>query len=236
MEWYNNEDLLIYSKAPDYIYSVKIPSHINSNRVVAKFPRWASPIDTHIVDNQDGTISVIEAYEERIVVKEDKDSYETKYEDLAVKIEIYDAEYKLMSQHKVAAELPIFEGFYKGKTHNYIAFGQNNEEQNNQKEVIRIARYDKNFKRIDSVSIKGGKISTTKPFDSSSGRMAEDGNKLVFHTSRERYLTSDGKNHQSQLTMVIDTSKIKSIVVDNQVIWYMNSSGRRVFIRYLLIS
>lgn len=38
--------------------------------------------------------------------------------------------------------------------------------------------------------------------------MAEHGNTLVFHTTRKRYTTEDGLNHQSQLTLIIDTENM----------------------------
>ncbi|MGX1829719.1 hypothetical protein ACWIE6_15825 [Paenibacillus taichungensis] len=36
--------------------------------------------------------------------------------------------------------------------------------------------------------------------------MAEHDNTLIFHTARKRYTTSDGLNHQSQLTIQVNTS------------------------------
>ena len=62
--------------------------------------------------------------------------------------------------------------------------------------------------------------------------MAEDGDQLVFHTSRERYTTSDGLNHQSQLTLIVDTGAMKvlqPVVVDNKVTWYVDKKGVRTF-------
>lgn len=84
-------------------------------------------------------------------------------------------------------------------------------EENDNKEVIRIVRYDKNFNRIDSVSIRGGESFTAAPFCSASGRISEKDNELVFHTSRLRYLTGDGLNHQSQLTIIINKSTMTVI-------------------------
>src|SRR5699024_2462935 len=39
---------------------------------------------------------------------------------------------------------------------------------------------------------------------------AENENELTVHTSRERYLTDDGLNHQSQLTIILDTDTMKT--------------------------
>lgn len=41
--------------------------------------------------------------------------------------------------------------------------------------------------------------------------MAEYGDILVLHTARKRYTTDDGLNHQSQLTVMVDTSTITTL-------------------------
>ncbi len=182
--------ILLYSKVPDNAYRVETAYEARDNGLYPSFPRWKDTVTSHSIENKDGTISVIEAKEN-------------------LEIETYDSQYNHIKSNTIAYELPKFGGFYNGETYNYVAFGQNNTEEDNGKEVIRIVRYDKDFKRIDSVSIKGGESFTTKPFDAAAGRMAEYGDELVFHTSRERYKTSDGLNHQSQLTIIVDTSAMK---------------------------
>lgn len=185
---YDNKlnQLAMFSKVPDHAYRVKTGAAVESNAESSNFPRWKSTVESYLVNNSDGTVSVIEA-------------------DKEVAIETYNAKYELTATQKVAYELPLFGGFYSGVKYNYIAFGQENREEDNSKEVIRIVRYDKSFNRIDSVSVKGGESYTVVPFDAASGRMAEQGDTLVFHTSRERYTTEDGLNHQSQLTIIVNT-------------------------------
>ncbi|UPK43756.1 hypothetical protein [Paenibacillus pabuli] len=177
----------IFSKAVENTYRANVTTTINDNVVSSEFPRWKSPILSYLINNGDQTVSVVEANQ-------------------GVTIETYNTKFELIDNHKVELELPLFGGFYSGKIYNYIAFGQENKEENDDKEVIRIVRYDKNFKRIDSVSIKGGESYTINPFASGSGRMAEQDNTLIFHTARKRYTTSDGLNHQSQLTIQVNTS------------------------------
>lgn len=128
-----------------------------------------------------------------------------------IAIETYDTDDERLSKTTIPFELPIFGAFYSGKKYNYITFGENNLEEDNNKEVIRIVRYDKAFNRIDSVSIKGGESFTIRPFDCGTPRMNENGNELVLHTSRQRYTTSDGLNHQSQLTIIVDTDTMQVI-------------------------
>lgn len=160
------------------------------NIVEPYFSRWSEPIRSHLINNSDGTFSSITVDEGH------------------VRIELYNKDYEVTSSKELPLELPLYGAFYSGEKYNYIAYGQDNEEENDSKEVVRVVRYDKNFNRVDSVSIKGGESFTIQPFRSAAPRMAENGDELVLHTSRLRYATSDGKNHQSQLTLIINTSNM----------------------------
>ena len=106
-------------------------------------------------------------------------------------------------------ELPIFGAVFSGKDYNYIAYGNMNKEENSSKESIRIVKYSKEWKRISSVSLKGGKTKAIVPFHASSARFAENGNQLILHTGRLRFKSSDGLNHQSNLSVYINTATMK---------------------------
>lgn len=205
-------EIIIFSQIPQNAYRVKVEYEVNNNIVSPNFPRWGSVITSYLLNNKDKTISVIEANN-------------------LVTIETYNEQYNLIAKKSIEYELPIFGGFYSGEKYNYIAFGQDNYEENDDKEVIRIVRYDKNFKRIDSVSIKGGESITVGPFNAGSGRMAEYGNRLVFHTSRIRYTTEDGLNHQSQLTIIVNTSTMK---VTNDLGRFQSNHVSHSFAQYVL--
>lgn len=158
--------------------------------------RWSNVIENYIVNDNDGTFYSLY-----------KKSPNSNY----IYADIYDSKtYELLNTQKVETELDLFGGFYSGEKYNYIVFGQNNTEENDEKEIIRIVKYDKQFNRIDDCSIKGEESFTTKPFDAGTVRMAENGNELTIHTSRERYTTDDGLNHQSQLTIILDTDTMKT--------------------------
>ncbi|MNJ35618.1 hypothetical protein D3C77_303690 [compost metagenome] len=160
------------------------------NIVESYFSRWSDPIRSHLINNSDGTFSSITADEEH------------------VRIVSYNKNYEVTSSKELPLELQYYGAFYSGEKYNFIAYGQDNKEENDSKEVIRVVRYDKSFNRIDSVSLTGGKSFTVEPFRSAAPRMAENGDELVLHTSRLRYATSDGKNHQSQLTLIMNTSNM----------------------------
>ncbi|OKP92746.1 hypothetical protein [Paenibacillus sp. P32E] len=202
----------VFSKIPDNAYRVKTAFGAKDNGETSDFPRWKSPVTSYLVNNQDQTVSVIEANKE-------------------ITIETYNEKYELIASNKLGYELPLFGGFYSGVKYNYIAFGQENTEENNDKEVIRIVRYDKSFNRIDSVSIKGGESYTIEPFEAGSGRMAEVGDTLVLHTARKRYTTPDGLNHQSQLTIMVNTSTMK---VTNDLGRFQKNHVSHSFDQYVL--
>ncbi|WP_433945508.1 hypothetical protein [Paenibacillus sp. SN-8-1] len=211
---YNSQQnqLVMSSRTPDNAYRVAVSSETKGNAESSYFPRWKSTVSSYLVNNSDGTVSVVEAGSN-------------------ITIDTYNTRNELTATQKIAYELPLFGGFYSGKQYNYIAFGQENREENDSKEVIRIVRYDKSFKRIDSVSITGGQSYTVVPFDAGSGRMAESGNTLVFHTSRTRYTTEDKLNHQSQLTIIVNTS---NMTVTNDLGRFQENHVSHSFDQYVL--
>ena len=104
----------------------------------------------------------------------------------------------------------IFGGFFSGKSHNYLVFGQQNPKESDSVEVIRIVKYDKNWKRLSAVSIKGA--NTYIPFDAGSLRMTETGGKLYIHTCHEMYDDDNsGYHHQANMTFVIKQSTMKVV-------------------------
>lgn len=153
--------------------------------------RWASRTTEFIYDNGDGTVNVVWV---------DSDN---------VRVDTYSGDWKLLKTKVIPQELPIFGGVYFGERYNYIAFGQKNPGEDNKLEVIRLVKYDKDFNRLDSAAVSN--CFTIDPFHSGNVSMDEYGDTLVLHTARLRYLTDDGKNHQSQLTVYFDTNRMKVI-------------------------
>ncbi|CDX04942.1 Dockerin type I repeat protein [Desulfitobacterium hafniense] len=173
-------------------------------------PRWSDTQTSYLFVNSDHRLSLLNASSEDIhVVTLDKD-------------------YQLLNQQRIELELPIFGTFYSGEDYNFIAFGQINREEDDSKEVIRIVRYDKEFRRIDSVSIYGGESHTITPFDAGCGKMAQSGNELTFHTSRLCYTTKDGLNHQTSITITLD---IPSMTVKKKLESFVSHSFNQ-FVAY----
>lgn len=118
----------------------------------------------------------------------------------------YDKDLNRLSRKHVSGELPLYGGFYYDGTSYYMVTGQANEEEDDDTEVYRVTKYDKSWNRLGHASVYGG--NTVRPFWSGSCRMASDGDTLVIRTCHTMYTASDGKNHQANYTIVVDTSTI----------------------------
>lgn len=116
--------------------------------------------------------------------------------------ETYDSSFKLLNTRKLSSELSLWGGYFSGSKYNYLLFGQPNLSESDKKEVIRIVKYDKNWKRLDSCSIKGA--NTYIPFDAGNADMTETNGKLYLHTCHEMYKTEDDYHHQANCTFVIN--------------------------------
>ncbi len=124
-----------------------------------------------------------------------------------VLIENYDPKFNLLTSQKIDQELPIFGGFYSGQMYNFMVFGQSNPSFSDSVEVIRVVKYDKNWRRLDQFSLMGA--NTSVPFDFGSLRMTEAGDQLLIHTCHKMYRSSDGLCHQANMTLVLRQSDMK---------------------------
>lgn len=130
-----------------------------------------------LLDNGDGTYTVITSDQGRICVL------------------IRDALDNILWKKTLDYELPIWGNLYIGEEFNFMIFGQANPEEDDNKEVIRVVRYTKNWNRVDDARVFGQ--DTTVPFDAGSCDAVQSGDMLYIHTAHEMYKSSDGLNHQS---------------------------------------
>ncbi len=152
----------------------------------------------------------------------------------------YTKDFEFISEKKIAFELPLFGGFYSGKEFNFIVFGQTNNEENIEKEVFRVVKYDKEFNRISHASIDCNQETVYVPFGYGSCRIAEFNNELTVHTCRVMFMSNDGKRHQANRTILINTETMTTIdynqlTIDNYVSHSLNQfvhydEEKRVFV------
>ena len=135
-------------------------------------------------------------------------------------VEFYDASFTLKSTKSLDLPLSTFGGIYICSDYNFVVCGQNNKEQDNSKEVIRVIRYSKNWDNPVSCGLYGA--NTTVPFNAGSLRFARSGNNLYIRTCHEMYRSSDGLNHQANLTMLVNVSNMS--ITDS--LYAVSNSGR----------
>lgn len=153
------------------------------------FRYYGLQVTSNLFRNQDGTLTRVEFVDGK-----------------GVYIEGYtaDSEHKFLSQKLIKAELPIFGGFYASNDNYFLVFGQENPEHDDNTEVIRFVKYDKNWNRLQDARLYG--INTEKPFNFSSVRMADHEGVLYVRTGHNMY-----SGHQANMAFSINIADMKFI-------------------------
>ena len=127
---------------------------------------------------------------------------------------------KVTNKKVIKYRFPKFGGFYtKDGDEFYVVTGRDNTEENDNKVVIAIEKYNSNWKKVGVTAIRGSFTDYQKgivePFRSGACRMSESNGRLIVHTSRKLYKSEDGLNHQRNLTLLIDTNTMKLVNNDD---------------------
>lgn len=209
--------LLIHNVLPVYagkqdrgtapIFSYMIPSKdgqpsVNVQNFYRNFNYWidederlsynhisGATVNSYLIRNSVSGYSRIEAIKGKVYVEQYSENFEWK------------------ATKELEMELPIFGGCYIGEQYSFLVFGQNNLEESDDVEVLRVVKYDKDWNRLDSTSVYGA--NTRLPFASGSLRMTESKGCLYIHTAHQMYKASDGQNHQANMTFVLDTETME---------------------------
>lgn len=147
---------------------------------------WAKPVYSYLLESGSGTITRLE------------------YTGSQIALETYDTAGQLLEQQFLEPELSLFGGFYAGTEYNFFVFGQPNAQEEDGREVLRVVRYTKDWKRLDAVGLCGA--NTTVPFSAGSLCMVQYGDMLYIRTSHQMYRTSDGQCHQANLSLAVQIS------------------------------
>ena len=123
-------------------------------------------------------------------------------EDKGVVVAYYDSNYRLLERRVIPEELPLFGGFHETDEFYFLVTGKQNPKEKKGAEVFRVTKYDKNWNRLGAASLHGA--NTTVPFNGGSCRMADADGYLVVRTCHRMCKTSEGLNHQSNVTILID--------------------------------
>lgn len=173
---------------------------------------WSDTVKSYLYEENDNLIRV-------------------EYKDGAYFAEKYDKDFNLISSQKFSANGMIWGGFFAGKNYNFIILGNENKAENDSAEVIKVIKYDKSWQKLDEASLHG--INTIVPFDAGSLRCTENGNTLYIRTCHQMYTSSDGLNHQANMTIRVNQSTM-SLSSDHEVSNYSTGYVSHSFNQYAL--
>lgn len=161
------------------------------------------------------------------------------YDGKKIRIEYYDTQFQILRKKSLNMELPIWGGFYAGSDGYYLAEAKSNTAEKDSAEVIRVIKYDKNWKRIGAAKITGnpelfgGEV--RYPFDYGCVEMAEHGQNLYLVTGHEGYVDdSVGQGHQGYLMIRVDKKSMRGEIVDADL-WhsfaqYIKADGSNLYV------
>ena len=141
------------------------------------------------------------------------------YDGSKVGIEYYDDSFNIKSKRSVAMELPIWGGFYAGSDAYYLVEGQNNTDENDAAEVIRVIKYDANWNKKGTAKITGNPSlfggEVRYPFDCGCVEMTEYNGTLYIVTGHEGYVDPQyNQGHQGMLMIAVNTASMTGEIVD----------------------
>ena len=160
------------------------------------------PIDAYLYQDGDNLVRVENFEGVKIVDAQGNFMKWSAYPRLVA--ETYDSNFQLISSVDLEMELDLWGGFYAGEDYNFVIFGQENPSEDDNAEVIRVVKYDKDWNRLGQASLRGA--NTTIPFDAGGLRCDEYNGYLYVRTSHEMYQSGDGLNHQANLTFSVRES------------------------------
>ena len=173
----------------------KTSSNINDQN----YGDWTGPVNSYLFENRDGGITRVENIDGKIVVEDYSDAFVAQ------------------SSRSISMELPLWGGFYSGTRFNFFVFGQQNSQESDSVEVVRVVKYSKDWKRLGSASLYGA--NTVTPFDFGSVRFAEAEGMLYVRTCHVMYKTGDGVNHQASLSFMVHESDMQITDTAYDISW-----------------
>ena len=119
--------------------------------------------------------------------------------DSAIIVEKYDPELKKAEPvTKLTLPLPKYGGYFTGANARYLVCGQDNPNDSDEKEVVRIIKYDNDWNELNHLSIYGS--NTYEPFEAGSLQMTEMNGTLYIHACHTMYATDEGVHHQANMS------------------------------------
>lgn len=115
-------------------------------------------------------------------------------------VEYYDEEFRCINSGVIPTGLPIFGGFYEDDNDYYVLTGQDNFDEDDNREVYRLTRFNKNWHELGHASVFGA--DTTVPFRGGCD-FALYNHHMIVRTARQMYRCG-GEYRQANITLRFD--------------------------------
>ena len=149
------------------------------------------------------------------------------YDGNKIGIEYYDNNFNIQSKKSINMELERWGGFFAGKNAYYVVEGQSNEAEKDDAEVIRVIKYNKNWKKLGAAKITsnpsmfiGGEVGY--PFSAGCVEMTEFNGKLYVVTGHRGYVDetlTPKQGHQGFLMIEVDQNSMTGKIVKSDL-WH----------------
>lgn len=176
--------LVVILALPTAIFAAPAGSNNAGNE---NYTSWYRPVYSYLYANSSGGLTRVEYIPGTGVVVED-----------------YDSAYSLKNTRTIELELSKFGGFYAGASYNFLIEGENNPDDYDGAEVVRVIKYSKTWQRLGQATLRGA--NTYNPFSFGSLDCTEAKGMLYIRTCHEMYRSSDGYHHQACMTMAVRES------------------------------
>ncbi|MCR4895380.1 MAG: DUF4214 domain-containing protein [Lachnospiraceae bacterium] len=145
--------------------------------------------------------------------------------DKQIVVETYDASFKLTASKRIDPELTKFGGFYAASDAYYFVFGDDNTEESDSKEVLRVVKYNKSWVRQSNVcSVYGA--NTYQMFRAGTVSMVDTDDYLYIRTCHTMYESAkDSAHHQANLQLVVK----KSNMTLSDYLWKVSNESQGYF-------
>ena len=191
----------VLSLLPATASAENVKQDVRSNRGEQDYTTNPFPQSSFLYANPSGGLTLVE--------KVAMTDWDTLKSESMLLVEDYSSSFQLLSSQYISLEMDRWGTFYAGKDYNFIIVGQDNPNEDANTEVIRVIKYDKNWKRLGAASLRG--VNTTVPFDGGTVRCDEYNGYLFVHTCHEMCKAFDGNNHQANMTFSVKISDMSLV-------------------------
>lgn len=162
---------------------------------------WSNPDKGAIYGKDDGHICILNAK-----VAHEKNGEAQQY----ITIDEYDSSVSYLSSKIVILPYSSWGGFYNCEDGNfYVVVGQDNEEEDDNKVVYSIIKFNPEWKEVKRVNITGKQSKTVVPFKSGNCNISFNNGVLTVGDFREVYKKMGLNNNEGEISFRINTSNMK---------------------------